>query len=269
MLIMGLFKLPNDIQNVIVHTDVLRGKKFPMNNKDSFLNHHHQFLLDFSNKKPLFFPSFNYSCLKTGKYQVEEDEVQVGVLNEHIRNKEEYKRDFMPVFNFVSNTTETYINIENKDIIDPFGIDSTFNFLKKNNSFLLHYGSNFNSSTIIHYVEKLSGRLVYRYDKKFMIDIVNNGIFNTVKFNYHVRPLFFNLDYDWIKLEEDLKLQNLVQEYKSGRTQILGVKIDHLVDYWLEKLEVDPLYFLNESTKINVSKKLDELGAKFELKHFE
>tara|TARA_Y100001970_G_scaffold247014_1_gene315421 strand:+ start:299 stop:1099 length:801 start_codon:yes stop_codon:yes gene_type:complete len=266
---MELFELPNDIKNILVHTDVLRGMKFPLKNKDSFLNLHHKFLLNYGKGKSLFFPSFNYSCLKTGKYHVEVDEVQVGVLNEYIRKKEKYNRDLMPVFNFVSNIKNNYINIENNDIIDPFGRNSTFNFLSENNSFLLHYGSNFNSSTIIHFVERLSGKLVYRYDKEFSIDVINNGIIKTVKFNYHVRPLDFKLDYDWSKLESDLKSQNLLQEYKFGRSQILGVKIDHLVNYWLEKLEKDSLYFLDKFTKTNVSKKLDALGTKFELKHFE
>lgn len=266
---MELFKIPDDIQNVIVHTDVLRGMKFPIKNKDLFLNQHYQFLLEMGNENSLFFPSFNYSCLKTGKYQVEEDKVQVGVLNEYIREKEEYNRDLMPVFNFVSNINKSYINFENNDIVDPFGVNSTFDFFNKNNTYLLHYGSNFNSSTIIHYVERVSGKLVYRYDKEFMIDIKSNRFSKTVKFNYHVRPLFFDLNYDWIKLEKDLKSQNLLQDYKSSRTQILGVKIDQLVEFWLEKLEVDPLYFLDKTTRKNVVKKLDEIGTKFELKHFE
>jgi aminoglycoside N3'-acetyltransferase len=266
---MELFKIPKDIQNVVVHTDVLRGMKFPMKSKDSFLNLHFQFLSDIGKGKSLFFPSFNYSCLKTGKYQVQEDEVQVGVLNEYIRKKDDYYRDSMPVFNFVSNTKQNYVNIEDNNIIDPFGFNSTFDFLKKNHSFLLHYGSDFHTSTIIHYVERLSGKLVYRYDKEFSIEILNEGIIKNVKFNYHVRPLFFDLDYDWFKLEEDIKSHNLLHEYKSGRTKILGVKIDQLVEYWLGKLDEDPLYFLDVPTKRNVLKKLDELGTKFELKHFE
>ena len=266
---MELFKLPNDIKNILVHTDVLRGLKFPIKNKDSFLNLHHKFLLKYADERPLFFPSFNYSCLKTGKYHVKVDEVQVGVLNEYIRRKKRYKRDLMPVFNFVSNIKNNYFNIEDNDTIDPFGRNSTFNFLSENNSFLLHYGSNFNSSTIIHFVERISGKLVYRYDKEFSIDIIYNGILKTVKFIYHVRPLDFKLDYDWLKLKSDLKSQNLLLEYKFGRSQILGVKIDHLVNYWLEKLEADSLYFLDKITKMNVSKKLDKLGTKFELKHFE
>jgi hypothetical protein len=98
---------------------------------------------------------------------------------------------------------------------------------------------------------------------------VNNGIIKTVRFNYHVRPLDFNLDYDWIKLEKDLKARNLLQVYKNGRTQISGVRIDDLIDYWIERLNIDPLYFLDDQTKISVSKKLEELGTKFELKHFE
>lgn len=266
---MELFKIPSEIRNILVHTDVLRGMKFPFKDRDTFLKSHQQFLLDFAQGKCLFLPSFNYSCLKSGYYKVTDDKVQVGVLNEYIRHKNNYNRDLMPVFNFISNINKNYINVNNNDTLDPFGVDSTFKFLYNNNSFLLHYGSNFNSSTIIHYIERLSGNLVYRYDKKFSINIENKGIIKTVSFVYHVRPLDFNLEYDWIKLEGDLKSQNLLKVYKNGRTQISGVIINQLVDYLIEKLNSDPLYFLEKKTKISVSKKLDELGTKFELKHFE
>jgi aminoglycoside N3'-acetyltransferase len=269
MLIMELFNIPHDIQNVLIHTDVLRGIKFPMKNRSSFLESHHEFLIEFTQEKPLFFPGFNYTCLKTGKYSVKNDEVQVGVLNERIRGKNLYNRDLTPVFNFLSNSKEDYTLVENNDTIDPFGFNSTFDFLFNNNSYLLHYGSSFNTSTIIHYIERISGKLSYRYDKQFSIEIVDDQTIKNVRFNYHVRPLNYNLVYDWIKLETDLKSDNLLNEYKNGRTQILGVKINDLVKYWLDKLNEDPLYFLDQTTKYNVSKKLDELGGKFELKHFE
>ena len=269
MLIMELFDIPKDIQNVLIHTDVLRGINFPMKNRTSFLDSHHEFLTDFTQEKRLFFPGFNYSCLKTGKYSVKNDKVQVGILNERIREKNSYYRDLMPVFNFLSNSKEDYTLVEDNDIIDPFGLNSTFDFLFNNNSYLIHYGSSFNSSTIIHYIERISGKLSYRYDKQFSIEIVDHNSIKNVKFNYHVCPLNYELTYDWVKLESDLKSENLLSIYKNGRTQILGVKINDLVNYWLDKLNQDPLYLLDQTTRYNVSKKLDKLGSKFELKHFE
>lgn len=269
MLIMELFDIPNDIQNVLIHTDVLRGIKFPMKSRSSFLDSHHEFLIDFTQEKSIFLPGFNYSCLKTGKYSVKNDKVQVGILNERIREKNSYSRDLMPVFNFLSNSKEDYTLIENNDNIDPFGFNSTFDFLVNNNSYLLHYGSSFNSSTIIHYIERISGKLNYRYDKQFLIEIVDHNSIKNVKFNYHVRPLNFELTYDWVKLETDLKSENLMNDYKNGRTQILGIKIKDLVNYWLYKLNQDPLYFLDQTTKYNVSKRIDKLGRGFKLTDFE
>ena len=266
---MELFDIPNDIQNVLIHTDVLRGIKFPMKSRSSFIDRHHEFLIDFTQGKSLFFPGFNYSCLKTGMYSVKNDKVQVGILNERIREKNSYSRDLIPVFNFLSNSQEEYALINDNDIIDPFGFNSTFDFLFNNNSYLLHYGSSFNSSTIIHYIERISGKLYYRYDKQFSIEIVDNNSFKNVKLNYHVRPLNFELTYDWVKLENDLKSVNLMKEYKNGRTQILGVKIKDLVSYWLNKLNQDPMYLLDQKTKYNVLKRMDKLGRKFILTDFE
>jgi aminoglycoside N3'-acetyltransferase len=266
---MELFKIPLNTNYVLVHTDVRRGIKFPMTNRNSFLESHYKFLLDFTQEKFLFFPSFNYDCLKNGYYTIKSDTVQVGVLNEYIRWKDNYFRNLVPVFNFLSKTKIHYSAINSGDVIDPFGINSTFDFLFKEKSYLLHYGSDFNSSTILHYIERISGRLVYRYDKIFSIDVIDDGAFKNVKLNYHVRPLNFSLNYDWVKLKKDLKSENLIDDYHYGRTQISGIRIENLVNFWLEKLNEDPLYLLDVPSRYNVSKKLDDLGSNFELKHFE
>ena len=60
-----------------------------------------------------------------------------------------------------------------------------------------------------------------------------------------------------------------MNEYKNGRTQILGIKTKDLVNYWLYKLNQDPLYFLDQTTKYNVSKRIDKLGRGFKLTDFE
>lgn len=269
MLTKELFSIPNDIENVLIHTDIRRGMKFPINQRDSFLENHYKFIKDFVANRRIFLPAFNYSCLKSGKYSVSDDEVQVGVLNEYIREKKKFSRSLTPVFNFLSNYNYEFTNIQNESIVDPFGNNSTFHFLYTNNSYLLHYGSSLSASTIIHYVERVSNKLVYRYDKNFNIKIINKDEIKNVKFKYHVRPLGLNIEYDWEKLQSDLISENLLDQYRDGRTQIIGIKIDNLVKFWLEKINEDYLYPLNKHTRFRVLKKLEETGGKFEMKNFE
>jgi aminoglycoside N3'-acetyltransferase len=269
MLIMELFNIPSEIDNVLVHTDVLKGMKFTAKNRITFLNQHYEFILNFIGKRNFYFPSFNYLCLKSGDFDIQNDKVQVGILNEYLRENKKLKRSPVPVFNFLANNDQHQIKIENGSIIDPFGEESLFHFLYVNESYLLHYGSSLSSSTIIHYVERMSNNLIYRYDKNFDVKIIDTNQSINVKFNYHVRPIGLELEYDWIKLENDLKSQNIIDEYKDGRTNIIGIRIKDLVNYWLGNIIKDPLYLLDAKTKFNVKKKIKEIGRNFLINDFE
>lgn len=269
MLIMELFKIPRDINNVLVHTDIIGGVKFPLKDKKSFLDLHFNFLMDYCGNRNIFFPSFNYDCLKTGIFNIDTDPIQVGVLNEYIRREKIFERNKVPVFSFLSSSSFKTNIINNKTIIDPFGEDSLFNELYKKNSFLFHYGSNIKSSTIIHFIERISNKLLYRYDKFFKISIVSNDDIIKIILKYHVRPFGFNLDYDWVKLEKELIDSGILFKYNSGRTKLLGIKISDLVDFWLEKLNDDPLYLLSRETRSSVESMLDKFGRGFQLNDFE
>ena len=42
-----------------------------------------------------------------------------------------------------------------------------------------------------------------------------------------------------------------------------------VLDFWINKIEIDPLYFLNEESKQWVIPKINELGRGFKLTDFE
>ena len=264
---MALFDIPINNQNLLVHTDVLNAIRFPITTRSEFFLLHENYLKKTFIHDNIYFPAFNYDCLKTGIYNVIDDPVQVGVLNEFLRKREMYFRSHVPVFSFISNKEFQYSS-EEVDL-DPFGKDSTFSLLNNSQSFLIHYGSLFSSSTIIHYVERLFSKLFYRYDKIFHINIVGLNESHTVNLKYHVRPLGFNLEYDWVLIEEDLIESKILSNYKNGRTKLYGASINELVNFWLNKLEKDPFYFLQPSTKINVKNRLDSLGRRFLITDFE
>jgi aminoglycoside N3'-acetyltransferase len=266
---MELFKIPSDINNILIHTDILRGLKFPINDKKSFLNSHFNFIKDYSGVNNIYFPSFNYDCLKSGIYNVEEDPIQVGALNEFIRKEKFFNRNKVPVFSFISSSSFENDCYLNGITIDPFGKESLFHNLYLNKSYLLHYGSNFDTSTIIHYVERVSNKLLYRYDKYFDIKVVSDDKKNDIKLKYHVRPMRIILDYDWIRLEKELVKNGLLFTYNSGRTKLMGIKVKDLVDFWIEKLNEDPLYLLNIETRTKIECELDKLGRGFNLNDFE
>jgi len=79
----------------------------------------------------------------------------------------------------------------------------------------------------------------------------------------------YSLDYDWIKIEEDLIENRLIEKYKEKRTQILIGRIDKIVDFWLECLYDNPFYFLDKHTRNWVEAKFNELNRPFKLTDFE
>ena len=252
-----------------IHTDILHGLKFNFLNKNQFLREHYKFLKNNLDEKSMLFPSFNYDFLKSKEYNVLNDKIQVGLLNEFIRNSEFNFRSLIPVFNFISkNKISPFDNFKNK-IIDPFDDTSVFSLLNNEAGGYLFYGAKLKATTLIHFVERISGNLYYRYDKIFKGVIINGLVSKPIKLNYHVRPKGLHQEYDWDKIEYDLTQNQLLMKYKSGLTSIMFFSVKKVVDFWLENLKQDSTYFLDKHSKILVKDKLDNLGRAFTITDFE
>lgn len=257
----------NKATHILIHSDVLFGLKTKFESQSQFLDQHISELFDICDPMDIIMPTFNYDFCKGKPYNLKTDPSQVGTLSEHFRLNYSKWRTSTPVFNFTG-TGNNVISITNN--IDPFDEESVFGFLSKNNALLMHYGSGFNSTTLIHYVERISGKLVYRFDKHFSGKIINNDNQEfSCKLNYHVRPLNFKMDYNWQKLEHDLINSNIIKKFKEGRTQIIVGNITNIVDFWLDKLNYDRFYLLEEETRRWVEEKYMELGRPFLQTDFE
>ena len=258
----------NGNSHILIHSDVLFGFKIKFENQAQFLTQHCNELQEICQSLNILMPSFNYDFFKGKPYDVKNDVSQVGVLSEYFRNSKSSWRSPTPVFNFSGTGTNPLPNIVSE--IDPFDDNSIFGFLYKNKGLLMHYGSAFNTTTLIHYVERISGILLYRYNKIFngqIIDLKSQK--HDAKLIYHVRPKDFSLDYDWLKIENDLLNLQLISKYKEGRTQIVLARIDKVVAFWLEKLNIDPFYFLDMETSLWVKTKHNELNRPFIITDFE
>lgn len=258
----------NGNSHILIHSDVLFGFKIKFENQAQFLELHCNELQETCQSLDIMMPSFNYDFCKGKPYDVKNDVSQVGVLSEYFRNSKSFWRSSTPVFNFSGTGTNPFPNIVSE--IDPFDDTSIFGFLNKNNGLLMHYGSCFHTTTLIHYVERISDKLLYRYNKIFNGQIIDlNSRKHDAKLIYHVRPKDFSLDYDWMKIENDLLKLRLIYKYKEGRTQIILTRIDKVVAFWLEKLNIDPFYFLDLKTSLWVKNKYNELNRPFLITDFE
>ncbi len=258
----------NGNTHILIHSDVLFGLKINFDNQGQFLEQHLNELQDICQPLDIIMPSFNYDFCKGQTFDMNKDVSQVGTLSEYFRTNKSVWRSSTPVFNFSG--TGTSLTTNELTEIDPFDNTSIFGYLHKNKDLLMHYGSGFHTTTLIHFVERISGKLIYRYDKIFDGQVLDfEGQRHHTKLKYHVRPLQLPLEYDWAKLENDLHSHNLISKYKEGRTQIILARIDNIVDFWLEKLNADPFYLLNPDTRLWVKSKYEELGRPFIITDFE
>lgn len=250
---------------ILVHSDLIRTIRLQLEPNQQLLDAHCKLLLSFD--KDIYMPVFNYDFPKTREFNVKETISKVGVINEHFRINYADWQTPVPVFSFAG--TGNFPDINYKNEIDPFGRNSTFDFLYRENASIVYYGADFNASTIIHYVERISDQLVYRYDKFFQGTVLNNSEINDVILKLHVRPMNTNLEYDWIRLENDLIQEDKIQSFTERASKIKIVRVRELVDFWLEKLNEDPLYLLNDECKLWVEPKLNQLGRPFVITDFE
>lgn len=259
----------NDFERILIHSDILFGFKLPLHkDKNTFIESHMDKIMSVINQKTIIFPTFNYDFCKGEDYSLINSPSQVGILSEYFRTNIANWRTNVPVFSFAGMGDE--INLPQSKVIDPFGVDSLFHYLYQSEGLLMHYGSKFSSTTAIHYAERISEKLVYRYNKEFVGNVIVNVDMSNMKvLNYHVRPLNKYQDYDWNKIEKDLLEAGILYKFEEGRTNILFCNFKKLIDYWVEKLNLDLFYLLDSDSKKWIEPMIEKLGRPFLLTDFE
>jgi len=254
---------------ILIHSDILQGFEIPYNkDREALLISHVQEIRSLNANLNIWMPTFNYDFCKGNNYSIKDSPSQVGVLSEYFRKNISDWRTQIPVFSFAGTGEKPILDMSG--IIDPFGSHSAFQVLYERDSLLMHYGSSIKATTILHYAERMSNHLCYRYDKLFYGKVIPiSGKEIDVTFNFHVRPLGKHLDYDWNKIENDLLENNILFLYKEGSCRILLCKIKDLIDFWIERIIQNPLYLLDNESKTWVEPFLDKLGRPFLITDFE
>lgn len=252
---------------VFIHSDLFRSSLFikPSMNRETVINDQLNFLDDILAGGDLWFPAFNYQFPNTKTFNVKTSICEVGPLPEYFRQYKAQWRTFDPIFSASGTGKNPYSSVP-RDKIIAFDNSSVFAHLVKKKGSILFYGAEFSSATILHYAEQIVTPL-YRYDKTFNGTIIIDNHQYLVDYTYHVRPWGYNLDYAWDKLLKDLQAEGIAHSLNSNIATIISS--DALVAYWLEQLNKDPFYLLNEQSKKWVIPKIDQLGRRFQLEDFE
>jgi aminoglycoside 3-N-acetyltransferase len=258
-----------DYNLALVHSDLFYGFKFENKlPREQLLEAHLYYIKKIIGEHPLWMPAFNYDFPKIKQFDVLYSKSQVGVLPEFFRTKIAKWRSSVPIFSFCGDDDEPPSCI--RSIIDPFDELSLFHHLTINNGLIIYYGADIKSSTIIHYCERISGELYYRYDKLFAGELRDqNGLKHDVTLKYHVKPKNHIMEYDWELFQRELIENNLLLTFDDNWLHIKIIKALPLVKYWITKMKNDRLSLLNKKTQEWVIPKLNKLGRPFQLSDFE
>ena len=259
-----------DYKRALVHSNLFYGFKFDKKlSRQEQLIMHYKAIKKLVEQKAVWMPAFNYDFTKSGIYDINLSPSQVGTLSDFFRTEVANWRSPVPVFSFSGDDEPP--TFSSNLYIDPFDESSLLHYSFQNNALIIYYGTtNINCSTIIHYCEKVSGVLNYRYEKIFKgIVITEHKNERKVNLKMHVRPKGLGLNYDWSRLEEDLKKNSILHDFKSNRFDIKIIKVIDLCNYWISKMREDSLYFLDGESQHKVKEKLQQIGRAFLISDFE
>lgn len=266
-------RLPNQMPAgpVMVHSDARRTHALTAGSRTRLdaLAGHVGIIAALAEGRDIWVPTFNYDFLRSGTYHVASDVSQVGPISEHFRVGHTAWRSECPVFNFAGTGTDPTMGVVDGATIDPFDDGSAFASLARLNGLVLWYGAPLSSSTIIHHVERRTGGPLYRYDKLFVGTVDGcSGDTKHATLRYHVRPWGKHLDYDWVRLESDVRAAGVLTTIDHA-TSIAVAPAKELVDVWCDRLREDPLYLIDGESRAWIAPMLEKLGRRFEQSDFE
>ena len=264
-----VMKLLSDLKNVYIHTDlrkisfeILADASLGVSVPERALN----YLFLGGNLEEVWFPAFNYDFSKSGIFNSSKDSVAVGSINSYVASRSDSLRTLCPIFSNVG--YGNCLEQEFLEVYKPFGKGSDFEKLLNAETSILFYGADISAFTFIHYLEEYV-YVPYRYQKKIS-GIVTDGIIeNYSSVEFLARPRNGGVEYDWYKLQQDLKAHEIVRANTSGDFLGFSLNMADSATFILDKLRYDPFYLLTSNSKDLVMSKIDSLGRPYLISDFE
>ena len=254
---------------VFVHSDPFRAARLvkPTRDRNAYLDSHIRVVREAVGDRPLWLPTFNYDFPRTRSFDVMNSESQLGPVPERFRVSQAHWRTPIPIFSIAGigrNPQPRW-----GSMTDPFGEDSIFADLVRNDGVVLYYGDTFAYNTLVHYAERVAGGPVYRYDKVFKGNVINpDGETVEGSLNYHVRPMGMGLDYDWSRLKKEA-IDAGVCHADSEHPEILAASAALLCDLWVQDMKRDPFALLDESSRAWAEPQVEKLGRRLIVTDYE
>lgn len=209
--------------------------------------------------RELIFPAYNYDFPASRKFSPAADPPQVGKFSEFLFGSSEFDRTSTPVFSHFHSGFLSSLESS------PFSSESAFGILAEKKGKILLFGTRLKALTFIHHIEHLAG-IPYRYEKEFPGKVTIDGIEQDWEVTFHVRPKGLALNYDREQLLNTLTESQLLSSPREG---VWVIPAQEMRDLILEKLDSDPLWLLDSSSREEIARLLDNFGRPLTLSDFE
>jgi len=197
----------------------------------------------------LIFPNFNYDFSITGECDLSKTPSQIGTISEVFRKKTTL-RSGHPIFSF-SGLGEKAEEVLKPDIpeYDPFGSDSVFGRLHKNDAIILLLGVNLNVCTYMVYCER-QNNVVYRFYKPFHGSVkLTNGIKYEGDYYHYCFPKNQEIRINYAKAEKMLIDEKIINTLPIGMNKAYWFRTKAFINKISEYLDNDPWFLLHGKPK--------------------
>jgi len=190
----------------------------------------------------IIMPTFTYSFCKKQVYNPAITPSAVGLFTEAFRKMPNVKRSIDPIFSVSSwgKFSEYYTKVGNS----CFGNESVYQKIFDNDVKIVFLGETFDI-TYIHFVEQAFG-VPYRFIKSFKGEIIIDNKRRPYVFDYFVRYLNKNIEYDIEKLSKDLDRIGIITTSYLGFSKIRSLKARKIFDKVIQALKKDIYYLLKQ-----------------------
>lgn len=240
--------------SIFVHSDLKSFGK--LNNKitrDEYVGSFFKALLEVVGKNGnIIMPTFSYSICKKEIFDPETTPSTVGILTEYFRKLKNVKRSKDAIFSVAAfgPDKDYFVDVGT----NCFGEKSIFEKLYHKNVKMVFLGETFDI-TYMHFIEQRYG-VPYRFIKKFKGEIKLGNELKEFIFDYNVRPLDKNINYNLEGIAFFLESKGVLKKAELGNSKI---RVVNAVDAFNEIIKglKDNIYLLlkEKPTQIKVTNK--------------
>lgn len=196
----------------------------------------------FFSPKTLLIPTYTYVFTKSGIYHNTFSKSESGRFSEEARVNYSFYRTPNPVFSYLD-TEGLLKDVKSINHLDAFSEKSVFGYLHHKDVILVNMALKIFLATPIHYIEQMFG-VEYRYFKHFQgVLYYDERTFENITFEYQVRRLEFETQWDRKKMINDLvnnKFISISNFFKD--IEFRWLRYDELYDFYIKRLSEDEQY---------------------------